>query len=220
MIDPDEVIRSDRKTLSLAIDPFGRLIVRAPRRCADERIFAFIRQKEDWILRKKAQMKGAGIELPSETLQGYKLFLLGEPYEITLVKENVITIDTQNKRLFLPEKNAQTRLVKWCKDNAKRILTQVTEKYAEKMSVAYQSVTITSARSRWGCCTFDNRLRYSYRLIFTPKEVVEYVVVHELSHILQKNHSSAFWREVEKFIPDWKRKRKWLREHGALMQLF
>lgn len=165
-------------------------------------------------------MTGAGIELPSESLQGYRLFLLGERYEITLVKELSITLDTQQKRLFIPEKNAQTQLVKWCKDNAKRILTQVTERYAEKMSVSYQSVTITSARSRWGCCTFDNRLRYSYRLIFTPKEVLEYVVVHELSHILQKNHSSAFWCEVEKFVPDWKRKRKWLREHGALMQLF
>ena len=220
MVNPDEIIRSDRKTLSLVIDPFGRLIVRAPKRCGNERIFAFIKEKEDWILRKKSEMTGAGIELPRENLHGYKLPLLGETYEILFTEKDGISLDAIRKRLYLPSKNAKTRLVKWCKENAKRILTQTSEKYAEKMSVSYQKITITSARSRWGCCTNDNRLRYSYRLIFTPKAVLEYVVVHELAHILQKNHSPAFWREVEKLVPDWKQKRKWLRTHGALMELF
>lgn len=220
MIRPDEIIRSDRKTLSLVVDPFGRLIVRAPRRCADERIFAFIEEKEGWILRKKSKMAGAGIELPGENLQGYSLPLLGERYEITLTGQDRISIDGRAKRLFLPAKNAKARLVQWCKVNAGRILTQTSDTYAAKMGVSYRKISITSARSRWGCCTGDNCLRYSYRLLFTPKAVIEYVVVHELSHILQKNHSAAFWREVEKFVPDWKQKRKWLKTHGALMELF
>ena len=217
---PDEIIRSNRKTLSISVDAFGRLIVRAPKRCNDERIFAFIKEKEDWILRKKAEMEGAGIRLPSENLHGYKLPLLDEEYEICLVKQDRISLDTEQKQLYLPEKNAQKRLIQWCKDNAKRILTQTSEKYAVQMGVAYQKITITSARSRWGCCTADNRIRYSYRLIFTPKRIVEYVTVHELAHILHKNHSPAFWTEVEKHIPDWKARRKWLRTHGGLMELF
>lgn len=220
MVYPDEIIRSDRKTLAISIDPFGRLIVRAPKRCGEERIFAFIKEKESWILRKKAEMTGAGVDLPKENLHGYKLSLLGEKYEILLTDEGRISLNTDTKRLCLPQKNAKERLVKWCKENAKRILTATTEKYAEKMGVSYQSVTITSARSRWGCCTHDNKIRYSYRLIFTPKEVVEYVTVHELAHILHKNHSAAFWREVERHMPDWKQKRKWLRQNSALMEIF
>ena len=220
MIYPDEIIRSNRKTLSICIDPFGRLIVRAPKRCVDERIFAFIREKESWIKKKQAEKQSAGIQLPGEDLHGYVLPLLGEKYTIVLTNERYITLNTDEKRLYLPSKNAKQRLIKWCKENAKRILEQTSEKYAELMGVAYQNITITSARSRWGCCTRDNRIRYSYQLIFTPKEVVEYVTVHELAHILQKNHSPAFWAVVEKQIPDWKQKRKWLRQHGALMELF
>lgn len=220
MIYPDQIIRSNRKTLSISIDPFSRLIVRAPRRCSEERIFAFIVEKEAWILRKKSEMAGAGIELPPENLHGYSLPLLGEKYAVFLVDKERISLDTTQKRLYLPRKNSKERLVKWCKDNAKRILSVVSEQYASKMGVTYQKITVTSARSRWGCCTPDNCIRYSYRLIFTPREILEYVVVHELSHILQKNHSPAFWREVEKYVPDWKQKRKWLRVHGGLMELF
>ena len=220
MIYPDEIIRSNRKTLSICIDPFGRLIVRAPKRCADERIFAFIREKERWILRKKAEKQGAGIQLPGESLHGYALSLLGEKYTIFLADETRITLDTEEKRLCLPRRNAEKRLVQWCKANAKRILTQTSEKYAQMMGVRYQKITVTSARSRWGCCTRDNKLRFSYRLIFTPKEIIEYVTVHELAHILQKNHSPAFWAVVESQIPDWKQKRKWLQINSALMELF
>ena len=84
MIRPDEIIRSNRKTLAISVDPFGRLIVRAPKRCGEERIFAFIREKEGWILRQKAKMQGAGIYLPPENLNGYELLLLGKKYKIIL----------------------------------------------------------------------------------------------------------------------------------------
>ena len=220
MIYPDEIIRSHRKTLSISIDSFGRLIVRAPKRYGQERIFAFIQEKETWILRKKAEIAGAGIRLPGESLHGYELLLLGEKYTLVLAETNRVKIDGAEKRVYLPVKNSQERLVKWLKENAKRILTDLTEVTAAKTVASYQKVTISSARSRWGCCTQDNDIRYSYRLLFAPKEVVEYVVAHELAHTIHKNHSTAFWREVEKHVPDWKVKRKWLHTHRALMELF
>lgn len=220
MIYPDEIIRSNRKTLSISIDSFGRLIVRAPKRYGEERIFAFIQEKESWILRKKSEIMGAGIELPSENLHGYSLMLLGEKYTLCLADVKRITFDGQEKKVYLPENNAKERLVKWLKDNAKRILTDLTQKTAQRMQTSYQKVTITSARSRWGCCTHDNAIRYTYRLIFAPREVIEYVVVHELSHTFHKNHSPIFWRTVENYVSDWKEKRKWLHTHRALMALF
>ena len=71
MVKPDKIIRSDRKTLAITIDSANRLIVRAPKKCGEERIFAFLREKENWILRKKAERAGAGIDLPPENLNGY-----------------------------------------------------------------------------------------------------------------------------------------------------
>ena len=122
--------------------------------------------------------------------------------------------------LLLPQKNAKQRLLKWLKDNAKRIFSTVTAETALRMQTTYKSVSITSARSRWGSCSGDNALHYSFRLIYAPKEVIEYVIVHELAHTLHKNHSKLFWAEVEKYVPDWKRKRAWLKQNGVLMEIF
>ena len=220
MVQPDEIIRSQRKTLSIAVDAFGRLIVRAPKRCSDARIFAFIAEKEAWILRKKAERVGAGIQLPPENLHGYTLTLLGRPCKIWVVDTLKVGYDAEQGIVYLPEKNARERLVKWLKTNARRIFTELTEKTALAMGTRYRSVTVTSARSRWGSCSGENAIRYSFRLIYAPKEVIEYVVVHELAHTKHKNHSKAFWSEVATYVPDWKQKRNWLKMYVGLMEVF
>ena len=219
MVQPDEIIRSKRKTLAISIDAFGRLTVRAPMACSKERIFAFLQAKESWIVRKKAERSGAGINLPSENLNGYELSLLGKPCKIVLTDRNKVGYDGEENRIFLPEKNAKARLVRWLKENAERILSNVTAQKAKEMGVCYTSVSIGSARGRWGSCSGKNEIRYSFRLLYASKEVIEYVVVHELAHIRHKNHSKNFWQEVERYIPDWKVRRKWLKTHGALMEI-
>lgn len=220
MIQPDEIIRSNRKTLSISVDSFGKLTVRAPMHCGEERIFAFLREKEAWILRKQKERAAFGIQPPPENLDGYTLLILGKEYTLSLIDGSKLGLNTERGILYLPKKNAQARLVRWLKENAKRILTAVTAQTAARMGTTFRSVTITSARSRWGSCAYDNALRYSFRLLYAPKEVVEYVTVHELAHTKHKNHSKAFWTEVAKYCPDWKEKRNWLKRHSALMQLF
>ena len=220
MIEPDQIIRSNRKTLSVCIDCFGKLTVRAPRRCTGERIFAFLQEKEAWILRQKAKTKGAGIDLPNENLNGYFLLLLGEKHRITLTSGEYIRFEPDKKEIFVPEKNAKERLVKWLKENAKRIFTEWTFRRAKEMQTQVCEVAISSARSKWGSCSFDNKIRYSFRLLYAPKEVIDYVIVHELAHTKHKNHSPAFWREVQKWDQGYKQKRKWLKDRAILMQIF
>ncbi|MBR2623126.1 MAG: M48 family metallopeptidase [Clostridia bacterium] len=220
MIQPDEIIRSNRRTLALSVDSFGRLIVRAPKRFPEQRIFAFIQEKEAWILRKKAERQGAGIKLPPENLNGYTLLLLGKQCTLYVVQTAKVGYDAENNAIYLPEKNPRERLIRWLKNNAKRILSEVTERTAKTMGTTYKSVNISSAKSRWGSCSGEDAIRYSFRLIYAPKEVIEYVVVHELAHTKHKNHSKAFWTEVATYVPDWKAKRKWLKLHGALMEIF
>lgn len=220
MIKPDEIIRSRRRTLSISIDSFGRLIVRAPIRFDEERIFAFLKEKESWILRKQAEKKGAGMDLPPDNLDGYEFLLLGKKTKIQLVEGTKVGFDAEQNVIYLPHKNAKERLVKWLKENAKRILATVTHQKAKEMQTTFQSVSISSAKTRWGTCSFDNKIRYSFRLLYAPKEVVEYVAVHELAHTKHKNHSPQFWAEVTKYVPDWKQKRKWLKTHAVLMEIF
>ncbi len=220
MVYPDKIIRSNRKTLSISIDTLGRLVVRAPMRCGKERIFAFISQKEKWILRKQAEVKGSGVQAPPSHLEGYRLPLLGEEYTLSLTQDKRVRLDTQRKILYLPKEKAQTRLVAWLKRQAKDLLQARVKLWEEKMGVRATSVSVTSARTRWGSCTFENKLNFTYRLYFTPIEMVDYVVVHELAHIRHKNHSSAFWQEVERYFPPWREKRKWLKINRALISLF
>ncbi len=171
-------------------------------------------------MRKQAERRGVGIALPSEDLQGYRFSLLGEETEICLYERKRVAYDQQNRRLFLPSDKPKERLVKWLKENARRIFTAVTEQNASRMGVVYSSIAVTSAKTRWGSCSGKNALRYTFRLLYCPREIIEYVVVHELAHIRYKNHSKLFWQEVERYIPDWRSRRRWLKAHGVLMEIF
>ena len=220
MIKPDEIIRSRRKTLAITVDSFGRLVVRAPLHSSEQQIFAFIEKKESWIARKIAEKKGAGIALPPANLNGYELMLLGRKCKIYVVPTQKVGYDSERKILYLPEKNPKERLVRWLKENARRIFTQVTAETAARMGVSYTALRITSSRGCWGSCTGTNGIQFTFRLLYAPREVIEYVIVHELAHTKHHDHSKAFWTEVAKFVPDWKEKRKWLHVHSALMEVF
>ena len=223
MLKPNVIIRSRRKTLSISIDPFGRLIVRAPYKCSEERIFAFLKEKEEWIILKQYERESVKLALPSENLDGYEFKLLGKSCRIVLTDEENIELkngEDGSELLYLPKKNAKERLVAWLKVNAKRIFTEVTQRKAEEMGVNVRSVAVSSARTRWGSCSYDNKIRYSFRLLYVPQEMVEYVVVHELAHVEHKDHSPAFWEQVKRYVPDYKARRKWLEVHAVLMEIF
>lgn len=219
MITPYKIIRSNRKTLSVCVDCFSRVTVRAPKHCDEGRIFAFLEEKQDWILAQQEKMERAGMRLPGENFDGYTFPLIGRDCTIIIANERKVRFDNEG-HLFVPVKNGKKKLVKWLKENALRIFTQLTASIAKDMGASYQSVAISMAKTRWGSCSHDNVLRYSYRLLYVSKEIMEYVIVHELAHTKHKNHSRAFWEEVEKYVPDYKERRKWLKEHGILMQIF
>lgn len=216
---PDRVLRTRRKTLSVSIDALGQVTVHAPLRYPDAKIAEFLAEKEAWILRHQARFAQAGIQLPGESLDGYRLMLLGENYLIQLDDGKRVRLLSDERRILLPRTNAEATLRRWLKENAKRIFTQATQLRAEEMGISYQSVSISSAATRWGSCTGDNRIRFTYRLLYAPKEVIDYVIVHELCHTLRHDHSAAFWLLVAAVVPDYQKKRKWLHDHGALLKI-
>ena len=217
---PDRIIRSKRKTISLSVSRLGEVIVRAPLSTSEARIMAFVGEKQGWLAKQKNKINGAGIRLPQEDLNGYGFLLLGEKYTLTLYDGDNIRLDGENKRLFLPKKNTRLRLIKWLKENALRIFTAQMGVWAKNMGVTFQSVALSSAKTRWGTCSGENKIRYTYRLLYAPREVIDYVIVHELAHIKYKNHGKGFWALVESYLPDYKQHRKWLKERGALMEIF
>ena len=102
-------------------------------------------------------------------------------------------------------------------DLAKKVFPQKVAHYARILGVTYGRITIRNQRSRWGSCSSDGNLNFNCLLMLAPSEVTDYVVVHELCHRLEMNHSPRFWAHVERLIPDYKARRKWLRDEGNVL---
>ncbi|MCR4584773.1 MAG: M48 family metallopeptidase [Lachnospiraceae bacterium] len=103
--------------------------------------------------------------------------------------------------------------IKLLTTRAKRILPERVRYYADIMGVQYGRITIRMQKSRWGSCSSKKNLNFNCLLMLTPQEIIDYVIVHELCHLKEMNHSPRFWAEVEKVLPDYKERRKWLRDH-------
>lgn len=103
------------------------------------------------------------------------------------------------------------------KQKAKNYIFPKVEELAQKFWLKYNSIKITSAKTRWGSCTSKKNLNFSYRLILTTPKVIDYVIVHELAHLKHMNHSKRFWSEVESMMPDYKESEKWLKKHWSLI---
>ena len=97
----------------------------------------------------------------------------------------------------------------------KNILSEQVKSYALQMKAEYKEITFSDTKSQWGRCTHDNRLQFSWRLVMAPMLVINYVIIHELSHTFEKNHTQMFWMKVRNFNPSYRQQIKWLKEHGA-----
>lgn len=219
MIVPKKIVRSRRKTIALVIDSDGELIVRAPFYASENDILRFVQEKQDWIEQKTREMKQKTIERPRLLLQeGETIPYLGRECMIFRGMTRKICFD--GNAFLLPEsEDAGAKLVSWYKKRAAVILKERVESIAEKMQVSPAGVKITSAKTRWGSCSYTNHLNFTWRLIMCPPEVVDYVVVHELCHIIHKNHSKSFWKSVEGIDASYREHEKWLKENRRLMEV-
>jgi len=158
---------------------------------------------------------------PKKFVSGEEFFYLGDKYPLKVVKPQ----DTKpqsgslefNSGFYIPEDDipyAKSIFIKWYKRQAKLNIPKRVRWYASSNGLKYQGIRITGASRRWGSCTATGNLNFSWKLMFLPLKIVDYVVVHELAHLKQHNHSRKFWAEVEKMLPDYKERRKWLKNNG------
>lgn len=219
MIRPKEIIKSRRRTLALVIDHDGELIVRAPFCATNNEIRLFIEEKEDWIMEKSMEVKKRAAKHPNLTLaEGEFIEYLGEKYRIHRTHLNQVFLS--GKFINLPDgQDAKDILIAWYKKRASQVLKERVAVFAEIMNVEPCGVRITSAKTRWGSCSYQNHLNFSWRLVMCPMDVVDYVVVHELSHIYHKDHSKNFWKSVSKVDVSYLEHERWLKENQRLMEV-
>ena len=202
-----QVIRSRRRTIAICISKDGAVLVRAPLRTAQSTIDRFVGEKQGWILEKSALMAAnAAIREKFSIAVGSVLRLLGNDYPVML-GENIDF--TGNVFTIIQENSVETklRIVNLYKNIAQRVIPERVALFSEQTGLTPVSVRIGSATTSWGSCTGKNGLHFSWKLIMAEQEVIDYVVVHELAHTMEHNHSTRFWRLVEKILPDYKERR-------------
>ncbi len=216
----DKLIRSHRKTIGLQITDEARLIVRAPFFASEGLIHRLIRQKESWIKAKQDYFKQRQSKIKVRKFQpGEEFLFLGKVYPLVisddLPKAVVFDGDLKISQVVLP--NAKKHLENWYKSQALDYVTQRVEDYARETGLKGHIIKINEARTRWGSCGHKNTLNFTWRLIMAPPRVVDYVIVHELMHLKEKNHSHKFWAEVAQIIPDYRQDERWLKQNGHLL---
>ncbi|MGL4670247.1 MAG: M48 family metallopeptidase [Methanobacteriaceae archaeon] len=220
------ITRSKRRTISLRINDDASLEVKAPLKLSEKEIASFVESKENWI------KKHIGRVTRNHNLKNN--FTLNFNDTVTIIGKNTKIIPISGKRakyqinnssdknyFLIPEildsEEIRQTVIKLAKKIAKFYITERVLFFKEIIGVAPRSVRINSAKTRWGSCSGKNNLNFTWKLIMATEDVIDYVVIHELSHIKQKNHSPKFWDIVEKTIPEYKERQNNLKKLGETL---
>lgn len=189
------------------------VVVTVPYGVSRAQALDFADRSKEWLQHRLAN-RGAAIKLAP----GSRIPLRGVDHEVRHIesRRGLVTSDPVANVIHVPGDLAhiQRRLRDWLKAMARDELARAAQKYAEAMQVKYRRLSVRDQKSRWGSCSAAGDLSFSWRLIFTPEFVLDYVAAHEVAHLKHMHHGPSFWRLVLKHCPEAQKARRWLREHG------
>ena len=204
------------KRISLRISQLdGRVTMTMPKRLAEREAMEFARSKEAWI-RRHLDARGADVTVG----MGSEVPLGGKMYPVMAGTGRRVEITPDGIFVPGPEARVGRRLGAHLREIARDRLAGASDDYAARLGRSYARISLRDTRSRWGSCTSDGGLMYSWRLIMAPPEVLDYVAAHEVAHLAQMNHSPAFWAEVTRIYGDYAAPRGWLRSHGSTLHRY
>lgn len=219
MITPKEIKRSSTRKLTLKIDDKGDLIVYAPYKLSNNEIFSFVEQKQSWIRKKQNETKSILMQ-NQKILDLEECFYLGKRCQISIV-EGIKGLEYRNSTFLLPKNCNKKKVIKeFYLKEAEKVLIFRLNYLTDLMKVAPQGCKIISSRAKWGMCDSKKFVYLNYKLIMLPPDIIDYVIVHELSHLLEMNHSKNFWRLIEAVIPNYKKKQEVLKYCNFLIKMF
>lgn len=186
---PYEIIRSKRKTCSILLNEDATLTIRLPLYGRDSDVVRILKEKQFWIGTKLSELQKRKQAQQTQRLTEEQCLALEKRYRIAA-------------KTYIPQRVAY-----------------YTSHYDYLIQRDYSSITIRDQKTRWGSCSSRGTLSFNWRLMLAPPTILDYVIVHELCHLTHMNHSKDFWNCVETILPDYKERRKWLKEHGHELTL-
>lgn len=210
-MEPLKIVRSDRKSVSLSVTREGVVVIRAPYSAKEEDLLNFAESNQSWVQKRLEAIS----RVPKLDLSdGTTLTLFGQRYLIRTGRSNI-----SGRFLSLPQQNRAAALTLLLKKLALAEMSAFTKTLAEHLGFSYQKVRISSARGRWGSCSRNGVISYTFRTAFLPTDLCEYVVVHELAHTVCFSHNAEFWEVVDSILPDRKKRCARLKNSSVMQYL-
>lgn len=213
---------SRRKSMQITVDRDGSLLVIAPTGVESERLTAFVREKQFWIYKKLAEKAEMQRVVPrKEFVNGEGFLYLGRSYRLKIVEDQDEPLKLVAGRFCLHKDalpNARETFIRWYTERGRDWLTAKVREHAERMEVSPAEVRVQDLGYRWGSCGKGNRVYFHWKTILLPRPIAEYVVVHELVHLHEAHHTPAFWKRVERAMPDYDARKTWLADRGIIAE--
>ncbi len=214
-----EITRSNRKTLSIIIKS-GKVEIKSPIYMPEVDIYRFILEKQHWIEKHLAEQE---VKLTQKLVitDGYDVMFFGKPRRIEVIYAGTPKVDITDDRLLIYSRSNEPEALekhfsKWLKHQASEYMTTQTIKTARALGVEerLKEVIFRKTKTKWGHCGSDGTIQYNWLTMMAPKEVIDYLIAHESSHLVHMNHSKRFWQTVESICPDYKNLKDWLKTYG------
>lgn len=228
------VKRSKRKkTVAINVTQAAQVAVLAPNHLSRRQIKGIVTKKAQWIFEKQEYFKRLIALFPEkEFVSGEQVLFLGRKYRLKIRKvQNKCSSGPEltGRRIFISinqhlsseerKEIIKDALIKWYFSKSARIIRQRVNRYSDLLAVIPPEIKIKDQKKRWGSCSSNGILRFNWRIAMAPISIIDYIVVHELCHLKAKNHSSDFWRLVSLALPDYQRRRDWLKDNAAAFKL-
>jgi predicted metal-dependent hydrolase len=215
-----EVIHSKRKTIMVTVERDCSIVVRAPEGVDADKVAAVVESKKLWLYEKlKNPQKYSQVKKTREFVSGEAILYLGKNYRLAIKKNGNESIYLNGKYIVTgtTSDHASQLFRDWYIQKANEQILPRVERYANNMGVEFNEAKISNMRYRWGSCTPKDNLNFNWKLIKAPIYAIDYVIVHELAHLLEHNHTTRFWNIIRTQVPEYLKAKTWLKEHGEVL---
>lgn len=218
----------DRKTIDIVIERDGVISVRPPKHYTPEQVDAVVESKRLWIYRNLAEWKDLNATaVAREWVNGETFLYLGGAYRLTLVSGQNRPLALKDGRFCLSREviecggiqAARKTFEQFYADKGYQRLANRAAYFAPKVGVEVAAIRVKDMGYRWASCGRSGTLNFHWKCMMAPPRIIDYIVVHELCHFHHRNHTDAFWNEVDKVLPDWRERKEWLRKRGASLDI-
>ena len=211
---------SRRRTISLEVKE-GYVQVIVPNALSEKEIESIIIKKTKWIRNKLLLQKSKPAYKAKEFISGESFPYLGKNYRLKIIESKSSAVEMKANRIYVYKRNkgrsVHDLLVNWYKEQALKLFEKKINKFSKIMGVIPKSISTRTYSKRWGSCSSKGDISFNWRILMAPNSIIDYVIVHELCHLIHHDHSPKYWRTVKSFYPDYKEKVEWLRHNSRTL---